>query len=535
MKEKIVKIEEWIEKNGKKEELLFQIVSWLILIFSFVVLILFIDKKIECFVNDDMSGELTLGYLLSQGSNPILTKAYLYTTEIRVLNPDQIYGLVFRFCSDWHAVRVISSVIIYVLILASYYFFCKQAGVKKYFAISAAIYLLPTSCEYADRILFPMYYSFHFITVFLTLGLIIKYVKTNKKYLLLVLAIFSFLIGLNGVRTLIMVDVPIIISAIAVYFVNKSVEQKQYYVSFVKASLITFVSSVIGIVINLKVLEPVYGVMDKTIEISELNWTNLADTIQGYLVLLGYSTGSITGSAIISNLFCVIATMLIAFSIFSYFRRKQNNSIRATIVITYFICAFIVFEALYFLTNMEYAPRYCVPFFIMCIPSVLIIFNENRKMPEVRKDILCLLIILIALFIAKDKYFSYLYLDNTSEYREIAGYLVENNYLEGYMGTNCALTEFSNGAIEVYGWRKGDFDNQTDIDILDLHNQTAAVLEKKPEGKIFVLMDKTNYDNWTFNDVITLDYLIYETSNNYVFGFDSYSTFKSLSLESNQL
>lgn len=48
-------------------------------------------------------------------------------------------------------------------------------------------------------------------------------------------------------------------------------------------------------------------------------------------------------------------------------------------------------------------------------------------------------------------------------------------------------------------------------------------------------MDKTNYDNWTFNDVITLDYLIYETSNNYVFGFDSYSTFKSLSLESNQL
>ena len=60
MKEKITKM---IGKVNKNKELIFAIVSWLILIAAFFILIFFVDKKIDSFVNDDMLGDLTLGYL----------------------------------------------------------------------------------------------------------------------------------------------------------------------------------------------------------------------------------------------------------------------------------------------------------------------------------------------------------------------------------------------------------------------------------------------------------------------------------------
>lgn len=479
-----------------------------------------------------MSGDLTLGYLLSKSNNPILTKAYLYTTEIRVIHTAQIYGLVFRFCNDWHTVRVISTAIIYLLILASYYFLCRQAGIKKYFAISAALYILPLSNEYANWFLFPMYYAFHFVATFLTLGLVIKYVKSKNKIVLTVLAVFSLLMGLNGIRVLLVLTMPLLVCSVIYYFVNR---KKEGALHFVIASAITFFISVIGVGIYVKIIEPAYGSLKTYFEITDLNYSSLAETIQGYLYLLGYSTGPVTGAVMISNLFCLITVILIIFSIIQFFKRKQENSIQAVIVAGFFVCAFLLFEGLYFVTDMGYATRYCLPFFIANIPMVLIILNENKKISERQKMILCLFVMGVAILVAKDKYFSFKYADYTKDNREITEYLLGTEYLEGYMGTSCALTEFSNGVLKVYGWKPGDFENQKDIDILEPHNQPRERLERKPEGKIFVIMDKPSYNIWTFRDVITLDYLIYETDNKYVFGFDSYDSFKSLTLQSANL
>lgn len=521
-----------IGKIDKKKICFFTIISWLILIISFCILIFFVDKKIDCLINDDMSGDLTLGYLLSKSNNPILTKEYLYTTEVRVIHTAQIYGLVFRFCNDWHNVRVISTAIIYLLILASYYFLCRQAGIKKYFAISAALYLLPLSNEYADWFLFPMYYAFHFVATFLTLGLMIKYVKSKNKFVLMILAVFSFLMGLNGIRVLLVLTMPLLACSIIYYFMNR---KKDSALKFVIASALTFFISVIGVGIYVKVIEPTYGSMKTYFEITDLKYNNLAGTIQGYLYLLGYSTGHVTGAVIISNLFCLITVILITSSIILFFKRKEENSIQAVIITGYFICAVLLFEGLYFVTDMEYATRYCLPFFIANIPLVLVIMNENKKISELQKMILCLLVMGFAILIAKDKYFSFKYLDNTKEIREITEYLLGTEYLEGYMGTSCALTEFSNGILKVYGWKPGDYENQKDIDIIEPYNQPRERLDRKPEGGVFVIMDKASYSIWTFRDVITLDYLIYETDGKYVFGFDSYDFFKSLTLQSENL
>lgn len=111
--------------------------------------------------DSDASGELMLAKHLSD-NNRIISDEWYYSTEIRVINTQIIYSLIFKLTDDLGMVRFVSSIIFRLLILASYFYFMIQTGIGiKNIIYSACLLLIPFSTTYARIILLHGYYVPH--------------------------------------------------------------------------------------------------------------------------------------------------------------------------------------------------------------------------------------------------------------------------------------------------------------------------------------------------------------------------------------
>ena len=100
----------------EKRERFFQIFSFLLLFIVFIGLVFFINTRIDFLLSSDDSSEMVLGKLLST-ENSILSKNWYYSTELRVLNTQLFYALFFKITNNWHTVRVLSYISMYLVIL----------------------------------------------------------------------------------------------------------------------------------------------------------------------------------------------------------------------------------------------------------------------------------------------------------------------------------------------------------------------------------------------------------------------------------
>ncbi|MBO5450635.1 MAG: hypothetical protein J6A11_03725 [Lachnospiraceae bacterium] len=157
-----------MRKNYKDYK--YQIFSYAILVVTFAILVLFMHARLDYLLGADESSELLLGKLLAE-ENHVLSQNWYYSTELRFLNTQLIYALCFKLFSNWHVVRVVASAILYLIMLISYYYLCRQLKRQKYFAITASILLLPFSAEYFIVVLKGLYYIPHISISFLSVGL----------------------------------------------------------------------------------------------------------------------------------------------------------------------------------------------------------------------------------------------------------------------------------------------------------------------------------------------------------------------------
>ncbi len=100
--------------------------------FCLVIWGIFLWKRINYRLDSDMASDLMLGNILSK-ENGILSEQWMYSTELRVLNMQLFYKLIFLFTNNWHVVRCISSVLLLVVLLICFYYMMCQLGEKKAF------------------------------------------------------------------------------------------------------------------------------------------------------------------------------------------------------------------------------------------------------------------------------------------------------------------------------------------------------------------------------------------------------------------
>lgn len=165
------------------------------------------------FIDSDDASELILAKLLAQEGG-IMSPNWYYSTEIRVLNTQLIYSVLFHFFSDFKTVRIIGQIVLSTLMLASYYFCLRSVDAEKArnrFFLTGFLLLIPMSDAWTFLNM-KSYYVPHIMISFFAFGLYfrVKNAEGIKKsvffYTLGIL--LGFGAGLGGIRSLQLTYIP---------------------------------------------------------------------------------------------------------------------------------------------------------------------------------------------------------------------------------------------------------------------------------------------------------------------------------------
>lgn len=224
-----------MKKKSKKELLMAGGLALEIL-----VVLLFLNARINALLDSDMSSEMVLAQLLAK-ENAALSTHWYYSTELRVLNTQLLYAFFFKLSNNWHWIRMASIICLWCIIIGIYYFWACAEGCKKYFLITALLLLAPISEDYFRFVLAGVYYIPHIAIAFAALAMNELYMKAqrgSRKLWLVVSVLLAFVAGLGGPREIIALYGPIGVAAAAELLnkKNKTRWQQFIYATFVGAA-----------------------------------------------------------------------------------------------------------------------------------------------------------------------------------------------------------------------------------------------------------------------------------------------------------
>lgn len=100
-----------------------------------LIWIFYYNMNREGLLSSDMSSELVLANLLSK-ENALLSNKWIYSTELRVINTQVVYSILFHFFSDWSLVRALGNLIMLIgLVISGCFMLCMVGINKKIFSL----------------------------------------------------------------------------------------------------------------------------------------------------------------------------------------------------------------------------------------------------------------------------------------------------------------------------------------------------------------------------------------------------------------
>lgn len=509
--------------NSKKMKIYYGI-SYTIFACLFITFICFINQRIDYLLNSDISSEMILAEIVAN-SGQLLNHDWFYSTEIRLFYIQLIASPLFYLTSNWHIIRVITIVIVVGIFLASVFFFMYSINQHKYFPIIASFLILPLSTKYYEYIIYALYYTPNMILTLNILALSFISIKSeNKKKqgLFIVLAlILSLIAGLCGIRNLINIFAPIGITSFVVFLLNLKSENfntcKKFFISMI------FVCAIgcIGVLINHFYLSESfgfsnYGYMDNLMTIFNIN--GLRNALYG----LFYVLGLISEYNIYLEILLIV--LLIALFVFA-FKKSSNLSLAEKSVSIYLLTSICIYIGIYTFTNMTFMTAYLVPTSIFTLFVITAVFKNLIK-NGVKKSIivssLCA-ISLTSVTLSAINYSTLWKIDNTYAHRQVVEQLIDNECYEGYttFWNGNVLTELSNGKVKVRHISYSADD--TNIDTGYYWLQQKSLIERKPEGKVFILFTTGEYESYALADFFTDETYLVDNNDDYkLFIFDSY-------------
>lgn len=471
-----------------------------------------------------MSSEMVLSDLLTK-EHGIISKNWFYSTELRFLNNQLVFEFFLFFGHNYHITRVLSGIVLMAIMITGYHYMLKQMGLKEYFLITAPILMLPFSYIYSDIVLLGLYYIPHISISFFSMGLVFAVENANdeklKKRRLITLLILSLLAGIGGPRQIIIFYLPLLLTALIRFYVTKKFTFKSIYWAFVAAA--------IGYIINSKILIKFYKYNGWAgFTYTEFNSEKLDMILQGFLNVLGFTKGEIFSFATVRT-GTAFVLILLAFAYYIYFfKHKAELKNEEVITASFLLTASFIYIIIYLFTDMFYEDRYTLPFIVFLLP--LFAFTiKNHNWNSIAKNLftcfLCLLILADSILVYKASWFE----DKTREHRQITQFLLENNYLNGYSSYwNANLfTELANGKIDSYVWTSAT-EEINDVDDLYRWLQVKSHKENKPTGRVFIVLDTTEYNYSPLKRFLDQSNLVFATNNYFVFGFESYESMISV-------
>lgn len=481
------------------------IIKYGILLAAYVFLVLFMRGNINRFLDADASSELILSQILSEDGG-ILSDKWYYSTELRVVNTQIIYSLMFRIFSNWHQVRVFGNAVLYLCMLLSAFYFCRGARLTKYFPYIGTILLFPLSDIYFNNVLVGGYYITHISLSFLIIGSVLSYVHcqgVQSKAIIILLSIgFSVVAGLGGIRLPFVLFVPLTIVALGTvgrdYRKNrrgKPVENTSLKKKFIFVVGISDVAAAIGYFINAGFLSKQYSYKD----FSDMNWRSisledLCGAINGFLESWGYHTGvSFFSLFSIANVLFLIIFAGIVWWGFKNRTLVWQMNFEAKITVLYFVTA-VVFYSLFRMVSGYGIDRHNLSIAAFMFPACFCLVDVcqccegHSNQLKVWKGILTLTVA-----DAMVCYLAYWTSSGNQEKLQVANYL--ENHSECAQGwasfwNGNIMSELTNGKCEMWVW---DADSSENEPVIFQWLQKKAHDEVSPSDKCFYLFSIEEY------------------------------------------
>lgn len=541
----IDKIPKKLYVMGKKYK--FKYIQYSILFIAFLSLICYIGIHLECVLDSDIASQLVLANFLAEEKSLLSTNWY-YATEIRVFSLQLIYMPLFCIISDWHIVRILGCIILYIILLFSIYYFCKQINISHYFGVLGTIFLLPFSRQYYEFVLKNVNYIPCLIISFFTIGMYFEFVKTNSKkrkiFLSILICAISYLAGLNGMRQMIITYLPMLVGCTMIFLFDlkngKSILRKgvknNVYIMFGIVNLFTTIINALGYLTNVNYLAYRFHFKDYTsIEWDGFSIMDFGLVIDGWFDNLGFAKGKLFSVNILYNLCCFFIILIILICLYKTIFNK-NVSFENNIMAYFLFAGFALSIVLYCFTSMPYAERYDLPVIVFSFPFI-ILFIDKMKITEIKRKFLIIVFMTGLLISSINFYIGESKIDSTFELRHISNILEKNEYRNGYATFWNAniMEELSNGYLEIWDWGEASWSNVNSVNTIYKWAQKKEHEIKTPQGKVFWILTEEEKTNFPFTKNVTNDYLLYQSDTGgqeqlkyLVYGFDSYEKMISI-------
>ncbi|MBQ6502363.1 MAG: hypothetical protein IJI57_00445 [Flexilinea sp.] len=511
----------------KGGSILYQLFSLLILFLCFFGTIYYVRARKDQTMNIDEASELVLGNQLAK-EGKIITKEWFYSTELRVLNTNIFYSFFFRLTNNWHRVWLFSNISMYILLLLIYGGMAYAYNFTKYAALSAAVLFIPFSVDYYDFMLRGAFYIPHITITFLILALSEVYLKISgwKSYCLLLFSfLISIIVGLGGARQLLILYIPLFISAFLLFIPNKKQTEQKKWLLF---SINTFFGSIIGFLLNSQILSKTYHFKTwADTAFSLLKFSRVEQVLNSFITVFGYSPKNIFSFSLIRNSVGFLWIGLTVYAICYAFKNRQKISGEYLRFSTITVSVYIIFIFFYIFTDTGFDNRYSMPIIVLSFPLIAL-FLQNLNHDRKLFSTVFLLLVLGTAICGADFYKNSWKDDYHEELRKISKDLVSQGYINGYayFWNANLLTAISNGQIDVWDYTENihhpEKDNFFDVDRIMEWLQLVRHGYQHPEGKVFILCFTDEYENHDLRSNFNPEKIIYQSYDYVILGYDDY-------------
>ena len=453
------------------------------------------------YIDSDMASEMVMAKQLNE-EGVLISKNWYYGTELRVLCEPSLYKFtLLLFPKNWHAARVLGKAISLLILGLSFVYLGRSLNINKAGRwLGATVLILPFGFWHAFHSILGCFYAAHMIYVCLILGLVVDSSKNKNPIKYILLAVIGVIAGLGGIRIIIMLSVPLILSSLYLYM--KEVSQEKHFfsrdslcLSLLVSVAIEMISTGVGYVINSMILYKVYHIGEL-----EKNWTSLDINAiiktwswflgnLGYPVIEGFNIAIpvLSFLGIVCGLIGIILAVFFVICLIRIVKRREEFDVYSRILITTFLIG-LIFDGIVFASMSGVGGgngSYWLPVLPLAVSIVILELASEKFIYKHTRKLISAGIILLLVFtsVGTLRMIKISNIRHPQGIEEVASWLHNKGITQGYttFWNGNVLTELTNGEIEA--WVVEDLSTMKIYHFL----QNTSHASEKPDGKYFVL------------------------------------------------
>lgn len=496
-------------------------------------------------LDSDMAAEMMFSKLLSESGHIFATPEWYYSTEFRFLYTHLIMAPLLLVSKDWHLIRLITNILFYALMLVSYFYMMKPLKAdRRMTALTAILLFMPFSETMMTHMQMGNTYMSHVIICFFFFGMFLRlvrkeeYTKARRWVLLVFFAILSLICGVSGVRYLLALQCPLVITAFLYvldsmdfqlfreqFGVNKNAAGyfrrvlKGEEIKYLYMALLGAVCSVAGYGINVlwvsrQYVFQTYGATNFIAVYQGVLWERLQNAIGSLIMLFGYIPDK--GFLSLRGLISILSFVMLGIFMYCVAKARKKTTGQRLFMVLFVITAFALNLFVFVFTTSTMVPRYYITIFIFVLP-VLVFYMEQEEPVLDKLSVGVLLALCLTLASAKVT-LSFITTDKNEGKRAVAAFLQENGYEFGYAGYWNAniITELTDGRVEVA--------NIMDPETLEYFKWSSPMKyygEGYHEGEVFLLLSAEENVEYQDAKALKAGKQVYQDADYVVYSYES--------------